>query len=209
MARYKGPVCRLCRREGDKLFLKGDRCYTDKCAIERRNYPPGQHGNSRRRKASNYGLQLREKQKARRIYGVMEKQFRGYYRQAARRKGVTGEIMLQMLERRLDNVVFRLGLASSRQEARQMVRHGLFLVNGRKTDIPSYLVEEGDSIEVKQSARSNPRFQEMAELAETRTTPEWLSMDWNTMRGDIVRFPRRDELDISIQESLIVEMYSR
>ena len=209
MGRYTGPSCRICRREGDKLFLKGDRCFTEKCAMDRRGYPPGDHGQSRRRKQSEYGLQLREKQKTRRIYGVMEGQFHGYYQKATRQKGVTGELLLQMLERRLDNVIFRMGLASSRTEARQMVRHGHFLVNGRKTDIPSYEVREGDVIELKQASRQNPRFQEMAELAETRTIVEWLSMDWETFRGTVQRLPAREDIDIPVKEHLIVEMYSR
>ncbi len=209
MARYTGPKCRICRREGEKLFLKGDRCFTEKCAMERRPYPPGDHGQSRRRKQSEYGLQLREKQKTRRIYGVMEKQFHRYYEQAARRKGVTGELLLQYLERRLDNVIYRLGLASSRTEGRQLVRHGHFLVNGRKTDIPSYEVREGDVIDLKQASRQLPRFQELAELAAGRGLPEWLSMDWENSRGIVTRLPNREDIDISVQEHLIVEMYSR
>ncbi|MFO7941712.1 MAG: 30S ribosomal protein S4 [Bacillota bacterium] len=209
MARYTGPKCRICRREGEKLFLKGDRCFTEKCAMERRPYPPGDHGQSRRRKQSEYGLQLREKQKTRRIYGVMEKQFHRYYEQAARRKGVTGELLLQYLERRLDNVIYRLGLASSRTEGRQLVRHGHFLVNGRKTDIPSYEVREGDVIDLKQASRQLPRFQELAELAAGRGLPEWLSMDWENSRGIVMRLPNREDIDITVQEHLIVEMYSR
>ncbi len=209
MARYTGPSCRICRREGDKLFLKGDRCYTEKCAMDRRGYPPGEHGQSRRRKQSEYGLQLREKQKTRRIYGVMEDQFHRYYEQATRRKGVTGELLLQSLERRLDNVVYRFGLASSRTEARQMVRHGHFHVNGRKTDIPSYEVREGDVIELKQGSRQLPRFQEMAEMAATRGIVEWLDMDWENYRGTVVRLPNREDIDIPVKEHLIVEMYSR
>lgn len=177
--------------------------------MERRGYAPGEHGQSRRRKQSEYGLQLREKQKTRRIYGVMEDQFHRYYQKAARQKGVTGELLLQSLERRLDNVVYRLGLASSRTEARQMVRHGHFLVNGRKTDIPSYEVREGDVIDLKQSSRQLPRFQEMAEVAATRGTVEWLSMDWDAFRGIVVRLPNREDIDISVKEHLIVEMYSR
>ncbi|MFP4199881.1 MAG: 30S ribosomal protein S4 [Clostridia bacterium] len=209
MARYTGPKCRICRREGEKLFLKGDRCFTEKCAMERRPYAPGEHGQSRRRKQSEYGLQLREKQKTRRIYGVMENQFHGYYEQAARRKGVTGELLLQYLECRLDNVIYRLGLASSRTEGRQLVRHGHFLVNGRKMDIPSYEVREGDIIDLKQASRQLPRFQELAELAAARGLPEWLSMDWENYRGTVVRLPNREDIDIPVQEHLIVEMYSR
>ncbi len=177
--------------------------------MERRPYAPGEHGQSRRRKQSEYGLQLREKQKTRRIYGVMENQFHGYYEQAARRKGVTGELLLQYLECRLDNVIYRLGLASSRTEGRQLVRHGHFLVNGRKMDIPSYEVREGDIIDLKQASRQLPRFQELAELAAARGLPEWLSMDWENYRGTVVRLPNREDIDIPVQEHLIVEMYSR
>ena len=210
MARYTGPVCRLCRREGEKLFLKADRCYTDKCAVERRGVPPGEHGRGRRRRnQSEYGQQLREKQKVRRAYGVLEKQFQRYYDEAARRKGVTGELLLQLLERRLDNTVYRLGFAGSRPEARQMVNHGHFLVNGRKTDIASFMVSEGDVIEIKTGSRSNPRFQELQEIAAGQTVPGWLTVDWERRQGTVVRLPEREEVDLPIQEHLIVEMYSR
>jgi len=208
MARDTGPQCRQCRREGMKLFLKGDRCYTEKCAMERKSYPPGEHGRSHR-KISEYGVQLREKQKARRIYGVMETQFRKYYQMAARRKGVTGEILLQFLERRLDNVVYRLGMATSRREARLMVRHGHFEVNGRKTNIPSFLVSEGDVIALRSGSRTLARFQELAELAAGRSTPDWLEMDWQNMRGTVVRIPERADIQIPIEEHLIVGLYSR
>ncbi len=210
MARYTGPVCRLCRREGEKLFLKGDRCYTDKCAVERRGVPPGEHGRGRRRRSqSEYGLQLREKQKVRRMYGVLERQFQRYYDAAARKKGVTGELLLQLLERRLDNVVFRMGFAGSRPEARQMVNHGHFMVNGRKTDIASFIVSEGDVIEVKSGSANMLRLQELHEMAAGRAVPGWLSVDWERRRGTILRMPEREETDVPIQEHLIVEMYSR
>jgi small subunit ribosomal protein S4 len=210
VARYTGPVCRLCRREGEKLFLKGDRCYTDKCAIERRGVPPGEHGRDRRRRSqSEYGMQLREKQKVRRMYGVLERQFQRYYDEAARKKGVTGELLLQLLERRLDNVVYRMGFAASRPEARQMVNHGHFHVNGRKTDIPSYIVSEGDVIEVKPGSRNMPRLQELQEMSAGRAVPGWVSVDWERRRGTILRLPEREEVDVPIKEHLIVEMYSR
>ncbi len=209
MARYTGPVCRQCRREGEKLFLKGDKCYSEKCPVEKRGFPPGQHGRDQRRGQSEYGMQLREKQKVRRLYGVMERQFVRYYEKAASGKGVTGELMLQLLERRLDNVVYRLGFAASRPEARQMVNHGHFLVNGRKTDIPSYSVREGDEVEVKDGSRNMPRIQEMAERASTQTIPEWLEIDWERRKGKVLRLPEREDVDIPIEEHLIVEMYSR
>lgn len=209
MARYTGPVCRLCRREGQKLYLKGQRCYTDKCPIERRPYAPGEHGQDRRGKQSEFGLQLREKQKARRIYGVLERQFSRYYDKADRARGVTGEVLLQLLERRLDNVVFRLGLASSRKEARQLVTHGHFEVNGRKVNIPSYLVKEGDVVRVREKSRSMDRFKELVELAQDRGVPEWLSPDYEAMQGTILRLPNREEIDTPVAEQLIVEHYSR
>ncbi len=209
MARYTGPVCRVCRREGEKLFLKGDRCFSEKCAMEKRGIPPGQHGAGRRRNVSEYGLRLREKQKVRRMYGLMEKQFRRVYDEAARREGVTGEILLQLLERRLDNVVFRMGFAASRPEARQMVNHGKFLVNDRPTDIPSFVVSEGDTIEVKSGSKNKPRLQELQEEAAGRGTPGWLSVDWEQKRGTVLRLPEREEIDVPIEEHLIVEMYSR
>lgn len=208
MARYKQAVCRLCRREGMKLYLKGDRCYSDKCAVERKGYAPGQHGQNRK-KMSEYGLQLREKQKVRRIYGVLEKQFRRYFAKAERQKGVTGENLLRLLERRLDNVVYRLGFASSRPEARQLVRHGHFTVNGKKVDIPSYQVRVGDEIAVKESSRSLEKFKELAELAAQKTPPAWLEVDAQAMRGRVVALPSREDIDLPLEEHLIVELYSR
>lgn len=209
MARYTGPVCRLCRREGMKLFLKGERCYTGKCAIDRRAYAPGQHGQARGKKPTEYGLQLREKQKARRLYGVMEKQFRHYFDEAARRKGVTGENLLSLLERRLDNVIFQLGFASSRPEARQLVNHGHFSVNGRKVDIPSYSVRVGEVIAVREGSKSSPRFKFLLENLGSRTVPGWLSLDANTAAGTVVALPTREDIQLPIQEHLIVEKYSR
>jgi small subunit ribosomal protein S4 len=208
MARYNGAVCRLCRREGVKLYLKGERCYSDKCAIDRRAYAPGQHGQGRK-KVSEYGLQLREKQKARRVYGVLEKQFASYYEEAARRKGITGEILLQILESRLDNVVYRLGFASSRAEARQLVRHGHFTVNGKRLDIPSYLTKPGDVIGIREKSLESPRIKELLEIAETRTVAPWLERDLDAKSGRIVRVPARDEIDIPVAEQMIVEYYSR
>jgi len=209
MARYTGPVCRLCRREGMKLFLKGERCYTGKCAIDRRAYAPGQHGQARAKKPTEYGLQLREKQKARRMYGVMESQFRSYFDEAARRKGVTGENLLILLERRLDNVVFHLGFASSRPEARQLVNHGHFTVNGKKVDIASYSLRVGETVAVKEGSKSSPRIKQLLENLGSRTVPGWLSLDANTAVGTIVTLPSREDIQIPIQEHLIVEKYSR
>lgn len=208
MARYKESVCRLCRREGLKLYLKSERCYTDKCAVDRKAYGPGQHGQSRR-KVSEYGSQLREKQKARRIYGVLEKQFRNYFKQAARKKGVTGEALLQILESRLDNVVYRLGLAGSRNEARQMITHGHFRINDHKVNIPSYLVRPGDEISVREKSRGMSRFKELWEIAEQRAHPEWLEFDAEKWKGRLVRLPSREEIDVPISEHLIIELYSR
>jgi len=198
----------LCRRERMKLYLKGDRCYTDKCSVVRHPYPPGQHGQGRQ-KFSEYGLQLREKQKARRIYGVLEKQFRRYFKEADRRKGVTGEILLQLLESRLDNVVFRMGLARSRPEARQLVRHGHFQVNGRKVDIPSYLTRPGDQVAVREKSRKLPVFKQIAEAREQQGIVDWLEVDFEKLSGRVLRIPQREEIDVPIQEQLIVELYSR
>lgn len=210
MARYTGPVCRLCRREGMKLFLKGERCYTPKCSVDRRNYAPGQHGQARRRNPSEYGLQLREKQKVRRIYGVGEQPFRNYYEEAARRKGVTGEILLQLLELRLDNIIFRLGFASSRPEARQLVRHGHFAVNGHKVDIPSYQCKVGDEIALRQRSSSSDKFKDMRELAAQHTSPAWLDKNAETLSAKVLTMPRREDIDdIPIAEHLIIERYSR
>ncbi|NLW08188.1 MAG: 30S ribosomal protein S4 [Clostridia bacterium] len=208
MARYTDSTCRLCRREGVKLFLKGDRCYSDKCAVSRRAYAPGQHG-QRRKKLSEYGLQLREKQKARRIYGVLERQFRNYYVKASRQKGVTGENLLVLLERRLDNVVYRLGFADSRAEARTLVRHGHFTVNGRKVNIPSYLTRPGEVIAVRPKSKESPRFKEIAAAAAHRTVPAWLRTNPADLEGEVLAFPTRDQIDANIQEHLIVELYSR
>lgn len=207
MARYTGPVCRLCRREGVKLYLKGEKCYSDKCPVVKRATPPGQHGASRR-KPTEYAIQLREKQKARRFYGVLEKQFERYYAMATRKKGVTGEVLLQTLERRLDNVVYRMGFAASRAEARQIVKHSHIEVNGRKVNIPSYLVREGDVVAVRESSREHKRIKELAAAA-PRTVPAWLSVDHEALRGTVLRLPNRDEIDTPVQEQLIVEYYSR
>jgi small subunit ribosomal protein S4 len=211
MARYNDAVCKQCRREGEKLFLKGERCLTPKCAIERRPYPPGLHGRQAqfRRKVSDYGLQLRAKQKAKRVYGVMERQFRRYFREAERRRGLTGTNLLVLLESRLDNVVYRLGLALSRPQARQLVRHGHFEVNGRKVDIPSYLVQAGDVVAVRQSSRKLAGFREIALDLEHRAVPDWLSRDDETMSGRVMAMPEREDIDITINEQLIVEYYSR
>lgn len=208
MARYTGPACKLCRREGLKLYLKGDRCYTGKCAIDRRSYAPGQHGQVRK-KSSEYGIQLREKQKARRIYGILEKQFRNYFKEANRQPGVTGENLLRLLERRLDNVVYRLGLATSRNEARQLVTHGHFKVNGRKVNIPSYLVKVGDEITIREKSTKSPRIKELLERAAEKTVPEWLEFDAEQAKGRVLALPSREQLDVPIEEHLIVELYSR
>ncbi|MFZ5816906.1 MAG: 30S ribosomal protein S4 [Bacillota bacterium] len=207
MARYTDAVCRLCRREGVKLYLKGEKCYSDKCPVVKRATPPGQHGLSRR-KMSEYAIQLREKQKARRFYGVLEKQFARYFDLATRKKGVTGEVLLQTLERRLDNVVYRLGFAASRAEARQIVKHSHIEVNGRKVNIPSYLVREGDVIAVRETSRDHKRVKELL-AGGPRTVPAWLSLEHEALRGTVVRMPSRDEIDAPVQEHLIVELYSR
>jgi small subunit ribosomal protein S4 len=209
MARYTGPVCRLCRREGMKLFLKGERCYTEKCAIEKRNLPPGQHGKLRKAKVVGYGLQLREKQKVKRIYGVLENQFRRYFEMADRTRGITGETLLQLLERRLDNVLYRLGLATSRAQARQLARHGHFTVNGRKVDIPSYQVKPGDVIGVQTRSVQNPAIQHALEEVKGRGVPEWLSFDPGSMSGRIASLPTREQINLPVQEQLIVELYSK
>lgn len=209
MARYTGADCRLCRREGAKLFLKGDRCYTEKCAIERRNYAPGEAG-KKRIKESEYRLQLREKQKTKRIYGVLEKQFRHYYEIAGRQQGVTGENLLRILESRLDNVVYRLGFATTRRDARQLVTHGHFTVNGKKVDIPSYLVKVGDVIEVKASSRSSVKFSKLTgEDAPLVTVPQWLEREKNALKGTVVQMPVREDIDLPVEEHLIVELYSK
>ncbi len=211
MANYTDAVCRLCRREGQKLFLKGDRCLSPKCAIERRNYPPGDHGKKAtfRRKVSDFGMQLREKQKARRIYGVMEKQFRRYFREAARRKGLTGATLLSILESRLDNVVYRLGFADSRSQARQLVRHGHFDVNGRKTNIPSFNASVGDVITVRGISQSKIYFKDRAQIMQSSRVPGWLALNLNTMSGSVQAEPGREDIEIPLNEQLIVEYYSR
>jgi small subunit ribosomal protein S4 len=208
VARYTDAVCRQCRREGLKLFLKGERCYTDKCAIERRNYPPGEHGQARP-KFSEYSIQLREKQKLRRIYGVLEGQFRRYFAMADRARGVTGETLLQLLERRLDNIVYRMGFATSRSEARQLVRHGHFRVNGRKVDVPSYLVRIGDTVAVREKSRTVARIADALELAQRRGVPDWLAIDPPAFSGTVKAFPARADLTMPINEKLVVELYSK
>lgn len=207
MSKYRGPVCRLCRREGEKLFLKGTRCMTEKCAIERRSYPPGQHGQGRQR-TSEYSVQLREKQKLRRIYGVQERQFRGIFRRAERQPGVTGEHLLRLLECRLDNVVYRLGLAGSRQQARQMVTHGHFLVNGRKTDRPARTLKLGDTVEVRERSRTLLPIQTALEVAEGRV-PAWLELDAAQFRGVVRSAPTKDDMAVPVNEQMVVELYSR
>jgi small subunit ribosomal protein S4 len=212
MAKYRGPVCKLCRREGEKLFLKGDRCFSPKCSFERRGYPPGQHGKGaqfRRRRESDYNRQLRAKQKARRTYGILERQFHRYYEEALGRRGLTGLNLLQILETRLDNVVFRLGYAESRAKARLLVTHGHFTVNGRRTDIPSALVSQGDQVAVRDGSRKRTYFKDLTALAEDRTVPMWLSRDLKALAGTVVRLPERSEIDSNLQEQLIVEYYSR
>lgn len=212
MAKYRGPVCKLCRREGEKLFLKGDRCFTIKCAFERRGYPPGSHGKSaqfRRRRESDYSRQLRAKQKARRIYGILERQFRRYYEVSLSRRGLTGLNLLQILESRLDNVVYRLGYANSRAEARLLVTHGHFSVNNRRTDVPSMLVSPGDVISVRDGSRKRTYFRDMPSFAEGKNVPNWLNRDLNNLSGSVIRLPERAEIDGNLNEQLIVEYYSR
>ncbi len=208
MARYTESVCRICRREGQKLFLKGDRCYTDKCAITRRAYAPGQHGQGRR-KLSEYGTQLREKQKVRRAYGVLEGQFRHYFEMANKKEGVTGENLLTILESRLDNVVYKLGLAVSRPEARQLVSHAHFTVNGKKVNIPSYLVKPGDVIAVREKSRNSVKFESVLASTESRIVPKWLDMNRDTMEGRVIALAEREDIDLPIEEHLIVELYSK
>ena len=208
MARYTDAVCRLCRREGQKLFLKGQRCYSDKCSVGRRAYAPGQHGQGRK-KLSEYGLQLREKQKVKRFYGVLESQFAKYFEMANKKKGVTGENLLQILESRLDNVIYRLGFGMSRAEARQLVVHGHFEVNGHKVDIPSYLVKEGDVITLKETSRNLPKIKAVLEANEGKNIPKWLDLDANTMQAKVVTLSSREDIDVEIKEHLIVELYSK
>lgn len=208
MARNTGPQCRLCRRERMALYLKGDRCYTDKCAIQRRNYPPGQHGQGRG-KISDYGLQLREKQKVKRMYGILEKQFRGYFERAERMRGVTGTNLLVLLERRLDNVVYRLGFANSRAQARQLVLHNHVLVDGRRVNIPSYLVKVGQSVQVTEKSRSKAQVRDALEAAARRGCPPWLELEKEEAKGRVSMFPTREDITMPIQEHLIVELYSK
>ena len=213
MARYSGPVCKLCRREGEKLFLKGSRCLSPKCSFERRSYPPGQHGRDaqfRRGRASNYNLQLREKQKVRRIYGVLERQFRRYFGQAQQRAGLTGSNLLSILESRLDNVVYRMGFAESRAHARQLVIHGHFAVDGRKTNVASYIVDPGQVISVRGESRNRTYFRDLRQVLENRPpTPEWMELNISQLEGEVIRNPERSDIDMSINEQLIVEYYSR
>ncbi len=213
MAKYRGPVCKLCRREGEKLFLKGERCFTPKCAFERRGYAPGQHGKStqfRRRRESDFSRQLRAKQHARRVYGILERQFRRYYETALKRRGLTGLNLLQILESRLDNVVFRLGFAESRAQARLLVTHGHFTVNGRRTDVPSMLLVPGDVVAVREGAsRQRTYFKDLPALAESKTVPAWLERDLKSLSGRVLRLPERSEIDGNLREQLIVEYYSR
>ena len=218
MSKRIGPVCKLCRREGDKLFLKGDRCFTPKCSFEKRDFAPGQHGRmasrgggrgNRRGRESDYGRQLRAKQRARRVYGLMERQFRRYYKVSLKRRGLTGLNLLQILESRLDNVIYRLGFASSRAQARLLVTHGHFIVNGRRTDVPSMLLKDGDEIAIRDGSQGLTYFKELNTFAESRTAPEWLSRDIKKMAGVVQRLPERAEIDGSLNEQLIVEYYSR
>ncbi|MDD5120076.1 MAG: 30S ribosomal protein S4 [Candidatus Omnitrophica bacterium] len=209
MGRYTGAVCRLCRRQGEKLFLKGTRCQTEKCAAAKRAYPPGQHGKGRRQKLSNYGVQLKEKQKVKRIYGVMEKQFRIYFKIASKTKGVTGKVLLQLLERRLDNVVFRMGLGVSRAQARQVVRHNLIAVNSRRVNIPSFLVDKDDVVEIKAKDKAKAKIKDNLELSKDRTVPAWLEFDASLMKAKVLRLPEKGDIQQPIQEQLIVELYSK
>ena len=209
MARYTGPVCRLCRREGTKLFLKGTKCLSDRCPIEKRNFPPGMHGKDRKAKIVGYGLQLHEKQKAKRMYFTLEGQFREYYEKANRATGVTGELLIQQLERRLDNVAYRLGLAISRRQARQVVRHGHVTVNGRKVNIPSYQVQVGDEIAIRESARKLLIVEQGAQYAAQNPVPTWLEANFDTVTGRILSLPRRKDVNLPINEQLIVELYSK
>ena len=209
MARYNGPVCRLCRREGMKLFLKGERCYMEKCAIEKRNVPPGQQGKTRKAKLMGYGLQLREKQKVKRTYGVLENQFRRYFESADRQRGITGETLLQLLERRFDNVIYRLGLATSRPQARQLVRHGHFFVNDRKVTIPSYSLGVGDTVTVHKNSAKKVSIQHAIEEVKGRGIPDWLTFDGEKLSGKVSSLPTREQINLVVQEQLIVELYSK
>jgi len=209
LSRYTGSVCRLCRRENMKLFLKGDRCYSDKCAIDRRAYPPGEHGQRRGRKPSDYGIQLREKQKIKRMYGLSENQFRLFFKRADKQKGITGTTLLVMLERRLDNVVYRLGFANSRNQGRHFVRHGHFLVNGRKVDVPSYQIQVGDVVEVREKSRKVQAITDALDAVVRRSVPQWLDLEKENFKGLVKTFPVRDELTMPMQEQLVIELYSK
>jgi small subunit ribosomal protein S4 len=209
MARYTGAVCRLCRRDGTKLFLKGAKCFTEKCPVEKRNFPPGQHGQTRKAKIVGYGLQLREKQKAKRIYFTLESQFRSYYEKASRRQGVTGELLLQQLETRLDNVAFRLGFAQSRRQARQLVRHGHVAVNGRKVNIPSYQLKVGDEIAIREGSKKLTVLESARQLASGQTPAAWLQIDAENLSGKVLALPKREDINLPVNEQLIVELYSK
>ena len=209
MARYTGPVCRLCRRDGTKLFLKGPKCFTEKCPVEKRNFPPGQHGQSRKAKIVGYGLQLREKQKAKRIYFTLESQFRAYYEKAAARTGVTGELLLQQLETRLDNVAYRLGYALSRRQARQVVRHGHVLVNGRKVNIPSFQCKVGDNIEIREASKKLVMLETSKDFASGQTPVKWLEINRDNYSGKVIALPKREDVNLPVNEQLIVELYSK
>ena len=209
MARYTGAVCKLCRRERMKLFLKGDRCFKEKCAVERRNFPPGQHGTRRGLRTLGYGLQLREKQKVKRIYGIAERQFRGYYYKALRTPGVTGYTLIQLLERRLDNVVYRMGFASDHAEARQLVRHGHFTVNGKKVNIPSYLVRPRDVVQVKEASQKIARINEALAAVDRRGVPQWIDLEKDGFKGHVKQMPAREDVTLPIREQLIIELYSK
>ena len=209
MARYRDAVCRLCRREGTKLFLKGAKCFTDKCPIEKRNFAPGQHGKDRKAKVVGYGLQLREKQKAKRMYFTQEGQFRNYFERAARSRGVTGELLLQQLERRLDNVVYRLGFAAARRQARQLVRHGHVTVNGRKVDIPSFQVNAGDEVAIRERSNKLTVVEGAKDFASHQTPPNWLEVDRDAYKGKVLALPKREDINLPINEQLIVELYSK
>jgi small subunit ribosomal protein S4 len=208
VARYIGALCRICRREGEKLFLKGDRCYTEKCAVERRKYPPGQHGQGYR-KLSDYGFQLREKQKVRKIYGLLERQFRKYFYEAERRKGITGEVLLQLVESRLDNIIYRMGFAPNRRGARQLISHGHILVSGKEVNLPSYTVKEGDSVSIKESSRDIPEVVNSLSKVEHRGIPAWVEVDSVNFTGKVLHIPSRDEIQLPAHEQLIVEFYSK
>ncbi len=209
MARYTGPVCRLCRRDGVKLFLKGAKCFSEKCEIEKRNFPPGQHGQARKAKIVGYGLQLREKQKAKRIYFTLEDQFRAYYEKASNTSGVTGELLLQQLERRLDNVTYRLGFATSRRQARQLVRHGHITVNGKKVNIPSYQIQVGDTVAVKEASKKLGVVEGAADFHSGMHTPQWVQVDRENFSGKITQLPKREDVQLPVNEQLIVELYSK